>query len=216
MLLILSSQFKLQRGDSINKYIVTDGPLYFQFQHAYSTVYDREEENDKSLDVTLEYDDFMFNVAQQLDEIFDAGFMDVDFDGEMEFILASEGYSDKGYACFDVANAPDYKGVLEPMDGVFGRFVDNFNPLITDENKRSKTVFDHENKTIFIAQQIGCCSRTEIWAKLMDGEVKIYKQVEKVVYASGEEHVITYQLIDGTMKQTSHEVKRIDRSSSEN
>lgn len=197
----------LQRGDSIDRYVAAHKLPHALICHHADIYYpDEYEEKNETLDTTI-IRDIEIPVVQQLDmntldgEVF---FMDVNFDGEEDFIVAHSGYNRIYYACFDLVNGNRSNvcpGFLTSMDGeVYGNLVGG---------SCGKTEFDHKKKIIHITEKIGCCTKVETWAKPglgVFGEAKVFKKIKSELWANGEEHIITYQLVNDTLKQISHEI----------
>lgn len=200
-----------QRGDSIDRYIAGHRlPLSLSFK-CNAALYDENlDKHYEPLDTTLTLT-IDIPIVKQLDMDAADGdicFMDVDFDGQEEFIIAHLGYNRTYYACFDLVNGDDsnsvYPGFLTSMDGeVYDNLVGGL---------CGKTEFDHKKKIIHVTEQIGCCEKVEVWAKpikdVVDNsiEIRIFKKVENEYWMNGEDHIITYQLVNDSLKQVSHEI----------
>ena len=182
-----------QRGDSIDRYLAGSVLPRSLFS-----------ENHTPLD-TLTVD---IPIVKQLDMDADNGdvcFMDVNFDGQEEFVIAHYGYNRMYYACFDLVNGNKhnvYPGFLAPIYGeVYGNLVGGMD---------GKTEFDHKNKIIHITEQMGCCETVETWAKPIknsygtSSEIRIFKKIDRE-WLGGEERITTYKLVNDTLKQVSHE-----------
>lgn len=199
-----------QRGDSIDRYIAGHRlPLSLSFK-CNAALYDENlDKHYEPLDTTLTLT-IDIPIVKQLDMDAADGdicFMDVDFDGQEEFIIAHPGYNRTYYACFDLVNGDDSNsvcpGFLTSMDGeVYGNLVGGL---------CGKTEFDHKKKIIHVTEQMGCCEIVEAWAKpikdVVDNsiEIRIFKKVREY-WVNGEEHIITYQLVNDSLKQISHEI----------
>lgn len=197
-----------QRGDSIDRYIAGHRlPLSLSFE-CNAALYDENlDKHYEPLDTTLTLT-IDIPIVKQLDMDAADGdicFMDVNFDGQEEFIIAHPGYNRTYYACFDLVNGDDSNsicpGFLTSMDGeVYGNLVGGL---------CGKTEFDHKKKIIHITEQIGCCTKVETWAKPglgVFGEAKVFKKIKSELWANREKHIVTYQLVNDTLKQISHEI----------
>lgn len=200
-----------QRGDSIDRYIAEHRlPLSLSFE-CNAALYDENlDKHYEPLDTTLTLT-IDIPIVKQLDMDAADGdicFMDVDFDGQEEFIIAHSGYNRTYYACFNLVNGDDSNsvcpGFLTSMNGeVYGNLVGGL---------CGKTEFDHKKKIIHVTEQIGCCVKVEAWAKpikdIVDNsiEIKMFKKIENEYWMNGEEHIMTYQLVNDSLKQVSHEI----------
>ena len=200
-----------QRGDSIDRYIAGHKLPLSLSSECSAALHDENlnkcyEPFDTTLTLTID-----IPIVKQLNMDATDGdicFMDVDFDGQEEFIIAHLGYNRTYYACFDLVNGDDSNsicpGFLTSMDGeVYGNLVGGL---------CGKTEFDHKKKIIHVTEQIGCCEKVEVWAKpikdVVDNsiEIRIFKKVENEYWMNGEDHIITYQLVNDSLKQVSHEI----------
>lgn len=129
-------------------------------------------------------------------------FMDVNFDGEEELVIAHPGYNRTYYACFDIVNgeANITPGILHSMDE------EPYNNIVTGDG--IDTEFDFKNKTIHIFESLGCCSYQETWCEMVSDyeydEPKI--QVVRREYVENmSDYVIKkiYKRIDGELKEVS-------------
>lgn len=141
----------------------------------------------------------------------DMFFMDVNFDGEEDFIVAHEGYNRTYYACFDLVNGNRYgscPGLLESNNEP------PYNNIVSGIYEQpSYTVFDRKKNEIYIKETMGCCSYYETWAKYFEGDnygneakVKITKEVHHDWWADGTEHVEIYKLINDSLKLVENKV----------
>ena len=132
-------------------------------------------------------------------------FMDVNFDGEEDFIVAHEGYNRTYYACFDLVKGNrngSCPGLLESTDE------SPYNNIVSGiDSQPSYTVFNRQKKEIYIYETMGCCSYYETWAKYFEGDnygneptIKVVKQEEHEWWADGKEHIATYKLINDSLK----------------
>lgn len=188
-----------RRGDSINRYLALHKmPLDFDSWRGDSIgTYKR--------DITIPSIKRNFDGKEP-----DFFFMDVNFDGEKEFVVKYPGYSNTYYACFDLFNGNSHEpciGFLSPMDEA------PYTSLVG--GKGGETRFDYQNKEIYVLASAGMLSR-ETWAKMIEKsglpmKMEIYK-VEETVWLSGETtaelgydyYVDTYQRINDTLKLVSH------------
>lgn len=130
-------------------------------------------------------------------------FMDVNFDGEEEFVVAHQGYNREYYACFDLVKGNrngSCPGLLESINEP------PYNNLVGDGYGPNYTAFDYMNKEIFIHESFGCCSYQETWAKYHNGDefgygsgVKVEKSVLYEFYG-GNKVIKTYKMVDDTLK----------------
>ena len=141
----------------------------------------------------------------------DMFFMDVNFDGEEDFIVAHEGYNRTYYACFDLVRgnrSGSCPGLLESNNDP------PYNNIVSGIYEQpSYTVFDRKKKEIYIMETIGCCSYYETWAKYFNDDnygnkptIKVVKQEEHEWWADGKEHIATYKLINDTLKLVENKV----------
>lgn len=201
-----------QRGDSIDRYIAGHELPWTLRSGCGSALHD--DVLDKFYDpvdttLVLPFDIPIVKQLKMNAADGDICFMDVNFDGHEEFIIAHSGYNLTHYACFDLVNGEDIghnvcPGFLESLRGVFGQLVGGY---------YGETEFDHEKKIIHIKERLGCCKTVETWAKPIydtynSGKVKVFKEIRKEFWGNGEEHVRTYQLVNDTLKLVSHEINR--------
>ena len=134
----------------------------------------------------------------------DMFFMDMNFDGEEEFVVVHEGYNRYYYACFDLVRGNSNgqcPGLLEAY------WEPPYNNLVSGiAEQPAYTVFDYEKKEIYIYETIGCCKYNKVWAKYFEGDiygtapsVKVVKQVEYESDATGQ-RIKTYLLENDTLK----------------
>ena len=134
----------------------------------------------------------------------DMFFMDMNFDGEEEFVVACPGGNGAPYyTCYDLVHknwddlCPNLQKPLnEPP----------YDMLVSGRLEQSAyTVFDYQNREIHEFLSSGCCKYYEVWAKYFDGAdftapiVKVVKRVECDGYVSGQ-LMKTYLLQDDTLK----------------
>ena len=133
-------------------------------------------------------------------------FMDVNFDGEEEFVVAYPGYNREYYACFDLVKGNrngSCPGLLESTNEP------PYNNLVGGGYGHNYTAFNYKNKEIYIYESLGCCAHQETWAKYQNGDefgfgkgVKVEKSVH-YEFSGGEEGkeiVTTYKMVNDTLK----------------
>lgn len=192
-----------ERGDSISRYcalhrLPDDLECYSDSVGVFS--------------VDLKFPVLEVDTLKWADDIPDFFFMDVNFDGEEDFVVEHHGYNRAYYACFDLVNG-NYKGscpgLLECL------FEEPYNNIVASQYAGGKyTVFDRENKEIFIHERLGINCWMETWAKYMEDDfrgtaVKVVKKEESELVRVGEDfhnHVITYMLVDDTLKKVRDEI----------
>ena len=140
-------------------------------------------------------------------------FMDVNFDGEAEFIVVTYGYNRLYYVCFDLLNGNENEpciGFLSPMKEA------PYNNLVG--GLCGKTVFDYQKQLIYIFEDMGAYDYVETWAKpikLRDEEkpsVRVFKEVKKEFSVEGYEYTTEYALVNDTLKEISHnKINRITK-----
>ena len=181
-----------RRGDSINQYIAIDR---LPNRLAQLTC-----DNDGSIMCDLSE---CFPLQNKLEgECF---FMDVNFDGEEDFVVSYPGYNRTYYACFDLVNGNQHNpcpGLLSPMDEA------PYDNLAGGMN--GETDFDYQHKTIHILEQIGVASQIETWCKLIpdkNGEEDMVRVIrrEETEYCTAEngdqiKHTDVYELKGDTLK----------------
>jgi hypothetical protein len=134
-------------------------------------------------------------------------FMDVNFDGEEEFIVSHQGYNREYYASFDLVKGNDNgscPGLLEANNEP------PYNNLVGGGFAHNYTAFDYKNKEIYIYESLGCSEHQEIWAKYQNGNeygfgsgVKVEKKVHyqfSGVDENSKEIVTTYKMVNDTLK----------------
>ena len=138
-------------------------------------------------------------------------FMDVNFDGEEEFIVSHEGYNRTYYACFDLVKGNrlgSCPGLLESNNEP------PYNNIVSGISEQpSSTVFDRKKKEIYIKETMGCCSYYETWAKYFEGDnygneatVRVVRQEKHEWWADGKEHVQIYKLQNDSLKMVEDKV----------
>ena len=133
-------------------------------------------------------------------------FMDVNFDGEEDFVVVHQGYNREYYACFDLVKGNQNgscPGLLESNNEP------PYNNLVGGGYGHNYTAFDYKNKEIHIYESLGCCAHQETWAKYQNGNefgfgkgVKVEKSVlhELIGGDEGKEIVTTYKMVNDTLK----------------
>lgn len=186
--------WRLKRGDSINRYLaVLNPPSQFA-----SWKGDSIGRIHTTFDIPILRNDSLGDEP-------DCFFMDIDFDGEVEFVVKSLGYNRFYYACYDLVDGNRHEpcvGFLLPMDAPYNNLVSGYG---------NETRFDFENKTIYVYERSGLTSR-ETWSKPIDGKIRTYQMKDYNFYGPDggdhEEHIETYKLIDDTLRLVSHEIEK--------
>lgn len=139
-------------------------------------------------------------------------FMDVNFDGEEDFVVTLPGYNRVYYTCFDLVNGSRHEpciGFLLPMSE--GPYCN----LVGGMYMYGKTEFDFENKIIHVSEWTGAASHVEFWAKPILSEyetksgIKIFKKMRKEYSADGCE-TTEYQLVNDTLREVSRKKEVYD------
>ena len=188
-----------KKGDDVNHYIATHQiPRDLE-----NELYKYLEENNYPHNADIKmvfYTNFSEHipVRDQLDMGF--SFVDVDFDGENEFVVEHNAYHlhNYYYACFDLDDGSKavFPGFLAPMyDDPYGNL---------KEGTRGRTTLDHKKKEIRIASKIGNADIIETFAKKIDGEVKVVESIEYVNYIN-EKSKTTYKLVNDTLKKVGYQ-----------
>lgn len=181
-----------KRGDSISRYLALHGMPY----DVESSILD-------SIGTFTRY--FDIPTLDTLSQ--DFFFMDVNFDNEVEFVVAHEGWNRIYYACFDLVNGNRHEscvGFLSPMDE------EPYNNIVG--GMCGKTKFDYKNQIIFISERMGCCRDIETWAKPIKMYyettpcVRIFKKIEREYTADGT-YTTEYGLVNDTLKVVSHKIE---------
>ena len=183
-----------ERGDSINRYLALHGlPSNIELTSDSCAM---EIDLPTKQELTGRYGDFFF--------------MDVNFDGEPDFIVPYIGYNNTRFACFDLVNGNNNEpciGFLSPMDK---------EPFVYfTGGEGGETVFDYENKTIRIHYQSGGSSIVEMCISLVGSSphqsLAVTKRVETEYCANMQEtHITTYELQGDSLKQVSVEIEKWD------
>lgn len=192
-----------ERGDSISRYCAIH-TLPFDLRH-----YD--EDSIGVFQVELDIPILRLDTLGGSKDAPDMFFMDVNFDGEEDFIVAHEGYNRTYYACFDLVNgnsSGSCPGLLESNNEP------PYNNIVSGINVQpSYTVFNRQKKEIYIYETMGCCSYYETWAKHFErddfgneAKIKIIKEIHHDLWADGTEHIEIYKLINDTLKLVENKV----------
>ena len=198
--------FHFTRGDSISRYCVLN-----RLPDAL-----KQYENESGVfNVNIDFPVLQIDTLYDSAAIPDMFFMDVNFDGEEEFVVAHEGYNRTYYACFDLISGNRRSacpGLLEYM------FEEPYNNIVSSMNKdiaSCHTIFDRKKKEIYIYETFGARGLIETWAKCFDGydgylSIKVIKRVETEIEAENPDtisdwvkHVTIYELHDDTLKMVS-------------
>lgn len=135
----------------------------------------------------------------------DIFFMNVNFDGEEEFVQAISSNGWVNYTCYDLVN-----GIRESLSpGVVPAMkqppYDSFSTGI-EPMQNGYVVFNHEKKEIFVRHGSGCCAFTDTWTKYFEGDslgnspcLKVVEQ-EYHSFSNGTETIETYVLLNDTLK----------------
>lgn len=180
--------FHLQRGDSINRYI------------ALHTLPESLTQVQTSGTLKMNLDIPTKTVLGG-----DVFFMDVNFDGEKEFVVEHKGYNRFYYACFDLVHGSKRNscpGFLEPLEE------EPFNNLVGEcyAEVPCSTTFDYDSKTITIDESIGCCRHVKTIATYCDlaleaPSIRVVRR-EISYFSEGGETKEIYDLIDETLTLT--------------
>ncbi|MCR4922279.1 MAG: hypothetical protein K5945_11335 [Bacteroidaceae bacterium] len=185
-----------ERGDSICQYCAIH-KLPFELRNY-------EEDSIGVFNVDIDFPILKLDTLGGSKDAPDMFFMDMNFDDEEEFVVKHEGYNRFYYACFDLVKGnweSSCPGILESTN------TPPYNNIVSGiVEQPSYTVFDYNEKTIYVYETMGCCSFYETWAKYYEGDmygteakVKVYKKVHHDRRADGTEHVETYKLINDTL-----------------
>jgi len=186
-----------ERGDSISQYCAIRR-LPFGLRNY-------EEDSIGVFEVDLSFPNVRTDTLGDSKIIPEMFFMDVNFDGEEEFVVAHEGYNRTYYACFDLVNgnwSGSCPGLLESInDPPYNNIVSGI------PEQPSYTVFDRKRKEIFVYESMGCCSYYKTWAKYFKGDeygneptVKVTKMESHEWWADGKENIKTYKLLNDSLK----------------
>ena len=168
-----------ERGDSISVYCSLDWlPLCARDYENKTGVFDVD------IDIPVVRVDTLGGRKTPKSDVF---FMDVNFDGQEEFVQGYEANGWVGYNCYDIVNGR--AGVLNPIE--------------------DEPIFDYQKMEIFIHHGSGCCAYRNIWSKYFDGDsldtplrVKVVREEYHQFDAEGET-IETSELQDGVLQVTS-------------
>lgn len=172
-----------ERGDTINQYFTL---------HKLPMNLHKYEDSIGVYSVKMEFPVLKVDTLGGSKRTPDMFFMDVNFDGEEEFIVEHEGYNRIYYACFDLVNGNNETSSPGLLESIQEEPYNNF--VSSDKLEPSYTVFDYKKKEIYIYESSGCCSYHEIWAKCFDDpysnipNIKVVKQI-KHEWRNGSMHV---------------------------
>ncbi len=134
-----------ERGDSISQYCAIHKLPFDLVQY--------EEDSIGIFQVDLNFPILKLDTLGGSKHAPDMFFMDVNFDGEEEFIVAHEGYNRTYYACFDLVNGNRYgscPGLLESNN------VPPYNNIVSGiDVQPSYPEFDRQKQEIYISETIG-------------------------------------------------------------
>lgn len=188
----------LSRGDSINQYIALHKiPMSMYMASISDLTYGDKPRTIGTYirEINIPIEEYLLGVG-----LF---FMDVNFDGEEELVIEHIGYNRTYYACFDIVHgiATTAPGFLQPMNNEpYNNIVDGYD---------NYTVFDSDNKTIHIFEQMGCCSHVETWCEMVKDwdyeKPKIQIVKRKEVDYTADDYMITTisKRVDGELQQNS-------------
>ena len=149
-------------------------------------------------------------------------FMDINFDGEEDFIVEHHGYNRMYYACFDLVNG-NYNGscpgLLESLNE------EPYHNIVSSSYNTCYTVFDRKKKEIYTHETFGANTIYETWSKCFESSnggsaIKLVKTEKRELFGDCEElgidayeHIITFILENDTLKKVRDEnVKLKDAS----
>ena len=199
--------FHFTRGDSISRYCVLN-----RLPDAL-----KQYENESGVfNVNIDFPVLQIDTLYDSAAIPDMFFMDVNFDGEEEFVVKQHyGYNKAHYACFDLINGNEQSGcpaLLEPMHDPFNHIVSSIDRSI----RSCHTIFDRKKKEMYIYETDEKGGHIETWAKRFDGydekdfAIKVTKRVEFAIERRKTdkifdtvEHTIIYELHNDTLKMVS-------------
>ncbi len=189
-----------KKGEDLNCYIKThaiprdlETELYIYHENNYPVNQDVK---------MIFYTNFSEHIPIKQDVEWYFAFVDVDFDGEEEFVVEHDAYYlyNHYYACFDLddSNKTAYRGFLSPMnDGPYNYLT---------QGTRGRTKIDHEKKEIHIIKTSGNAYITETLAKKIGNKVKIVEQIEYVNHShSSEKSKTTYKLQNDSLIEVAYE-----------
>ena len=184
-----------ERGDSISVFCSLDWlPLCARDYENKTGVFDDD------IDIPVVRVDTLGGRKTPKSDVF---FMDVNFDGQEEFVQGYEANGWVGYNCYDIVNGR--AGVLNPIeDEPYCRISYGIS-----SKQDGYTIFDYQKMEIFIHHGSGCCAYRNIWSKYFDGDsldtplrVKVVREEYHQFDAEGET-IETSELQDGVLQVTS-------------
>ncbi|MBQ9525733.1 MAG: hypothetical protein IJR69_11555 [Bacteroidaceae bacterium] len=184
-----------ERGDSISVYCTLDWlPSCLSEYENKTGVFDVD------IDIPVVKVDTLGGSKTPKSDMF---FMDINFDGQEEFIQGYESNGWVGYKCYDIVNGR--ANVLYPIEAEpYCSISYGIYPM-----QAGYTVFDYHKREIFIHHGSGCCAFRNIWAKYFEGDslgnppsVKVVRE-EYHQYSSDIETIETSELKDNVMQVTS-------------
>ena len=194
----------LSRGDSINRFIdLGELPLSL----CYTTISELLDGDGKpAVRGTYKYEIDISVVDSIHKAVKSIVFMDVDFDGEEELVMSSEGYNRHYFKCYDLTGE-NHGTLLQPMDEPFNKFV-------FSDYDNTFTVFDSKKKTIHIRERVGanCCYDT--WcaftkdSEFDQSELNVVRKERVETSADGVVTTTTWKRVEGELKQVSETRKK--------
>ena len=181
-----------KRGDSISRYLSIDElPFECRTYQDNPGVY--------SLDIDFP----IIKVDTLNDKCPPMFFMDMNFDNQEEFVQSFTGNGWIVFSCFDLSKGAtiDFNPIQDPPY--------DYMPSGISPYQSGYTIFDYQNREIYITYASGCCTRYNLWAKYFDGDHLGHQSCVKVVkkechdFYSGYEKIETYELKDNELKLTS-------------
>jgi hypothetical protein len=185
-----------ERSDTISRYCA--------IHKLPSSLQAYEDDSIGVFNVDLEFPVIQLDTIDGSQDVPDMFFMDVNFDGEEDFVVAHEGYNRTYYACFDLVKG-NYKGSCPGL--LESNNEPPYNNIVSGIYEQpSYTVFDRRKKEIYINETMGCCSYYETWAKYYDGDdygndprIRVVRQ-EEHEWSDRKEHILIYKLINDSLK----------------
>lgn len=194
----------LSRGDSINQYIdLRELPLSL----CYTPISELLDSDGKpAVRGTYKYE-IDIPVVDSIDKaVKSIVFMDVDFDGEEELVMSSEGYNRHYFKCYDLTGE-NHGRLLQPMDEPFNKFV-------FSDYDDTYTVFDSKTKTIHIRERIGASCCYDTWCAFTKDsecdqpELSVVRKERVETSADGVVTTTVWERVEGELKQVSETRKR--------
>ena len=110
-------------------------------------------------------------------------FMDVNFDGEEELIIRHEEYNRFYYECFDLTKRNRVSQSDLPLQSLNQPPYNNLVYADYENGVEAYTVFDHQNKKIYIYETFGSNGHNETWAAYQEetGQVEVVKWTENEI-----------------------------------